>query len=101
MLICPTLTEDHSVEALKDCKEVLETEHCQNNGPLAPEEEFLQSLHHVSSKLKCDLSDACGLKGKNLTRHDARVCIPNSLYTLLEWILSGCKHEDDDTLAEY
>jgi hypothetical protein len=80
------LTESHETEYSCTC----------NTGTLGMKESFLQSLHHVVSKLKRDLADAPKLEGYNLDIKDAEHCIPDSLHTLLNWLLSDADCMDTD-----
>ena len=61
-------------------------------------------LNIVASKIRADLQSTPGHIGyDNLTRESAENCIPDSLYTLVKWIIQGTDFntEEENTNDEF
>jgi hypothetical protein len=66
-----------------------------------PESKFLHSLHHAATKIKADLKATPGHhEYHNLSRTAAERCVPDSLYTLVKWMITGnsdCNTDYDES----
>ena len=55
-----------------------------------PYNSFINSLNAVAAKIRADLQSTPGHIGYDkLTRENVEKCIPDSLYTLVKWIIQG------------
>ena len=71
LLLFPAVSTGEAVEALKVVTtNIKDTELVKNYGP-QPENNFLQSLHHVATKIKADLKATLGHIGYDNLSRDA------------------------------
>ena len=99
ILLFPSVSAGEAVEALKiatDKVKESEMEMDDTDDHRHDHQTLLHSFHHVASVLHNDLKNTPGHKGyDNLNVQAAEKCVPDSLYLLLKWIISGDIGEDE------
>lgn len=88
LLLLSNVSSGAAVEALKTATSNIEESQLMDIHEPSPQTVYLNSLHHVASKIKADLLSTPGHPAyDNLSREAAERCIPDSLYTLVMWII--------------
>ena len=97
LLIWGAISTGEDIEALKMATSKLEEVHMIEINEPNPYSSFINSLNTVATKIRADLQSTPGHIGYDkLTRENVEKCIPDSLYTLVKWIIQGADHSHQE-----